>query len=113
MIPFSLPNAAASLISVTTTATSLQSLIRTAGTSATYEIPQDADAIDIRAEAGNIRVLFDDVDPTAANGFYIPTNTYKHFRGPKLSKMRLISASGVPVSCSIIIGRSVPGLVTT
>lgn len=109
MIPYKLPAAAAHVLSVTTVQT-LQAAIRTAGSSTTYEIPQDADAIDIYVESGAFRVSFDEVDPTAANGFLIPTTTFRSFRGPKLSKMKIVSTSGTAVM-SIIIGRSVPGLV--
>lgn len=111
MIPFSLPNAASSVIAPTGTAATLQALIRTAASSTTYEVPQDADAIDIYVETIGVRVLFDDVSPTAANGFLIPSGSRVSFRGPKLSKMRLISI-GATASASIIIGRSVPGLMT-
>lgn len=109
MIPYKLPAAAGAVLSVTTVK-SLQDAIRTAASSTTYEIPQDADAIDIYVESGAFRVSFDEVDPTAAAGFLIPTTTFRAFRGPKLSKMKIVSTSGTAVM-SVMIGRSVPGLV--
>lgn len=110
MIPYKLPNAAGHMFSVTTVK-SLQDLIRTASSDATYELPGDADAIDIRVETGSIRVLFEDVDPTATEGFLIPGSTNKAFRGSKLSKLRIVSTSGTATG-SYMIGRSVPGLMT-
>lgn len=110
MIPYKLPNAAASKISVTTVVT-LQTAIRSAASDTTYEIPTDLDAIDLYVESGAVRVSFDEVDPTASAGFLIPTTTFRSFRGPKLSKMKIVSTSGTAV-VSLIPGRSVPGLMS-
>ena len=113
MIPYALPSAAGHVIQVTGTATTLQNLIRTAvGGSSTFELPNDADAIDLRCESGDIRVLFGDATPTTSAGFFCANNSYKSFRGPLLRDMQLI-ATGVNVNVSILIGRSVPGLQTT
>lgn len=111
MIPYKLPAAAGSPISVTTVV-SLQAAIRTASSVATYELPQDADAIDIYVESGAVRISFDDTVPTTAAGYLVPTTTFRSFRGQKLSKMQIVSTSGTAV-ISLIIGRSVPGLSDT
>ncbi len=111
MIPYKLPNQAAHVLSVTTVKT-LQDAIRTASSDATYELPSDADSIDLYVESSAFRVSFDGVDPTAAAGYLIPTTSRRSFRGYKLSDMKIVSTSGTAVM-SIIIGRSVPGLVNT
>lgn len=111
MISYALPAAAGSPISVTTVV-SLQAAIRTASSVATYEIPQDADAIDVYVESGAVRISFDDTVPTTTAGFLIPTTSRRSFRGCKLSKMQIVSTSGTAV-VSVMIGRSVPGLTNT
>jgi hypothetical protein len=100
-----LPNAAASKISVTTTATTLLSLIDTAAGSAA-SLAGKLNAIDIVAEDGDIRVLFDGNTPTSTNGILLKNGSFLTFRGVPLTKMQLISAGTGSVSCSVQVGMS-------
>lgn len=101
-----LPNAAASVITVTSTATSLESLIATAA-STTFDMDGRMNAIDIHPEDGDIRVLIDGNTPTAANGLLLKGGGFYSLRGVPLTKMLLIRVTG-DVSCSVQIGRSDP-----
>jgi hypothetical protein len=100
-----LPNAAASLISVTATATSIYSLIDTAASSAAG-LDGRNNAIDINVEDGDIRILFDGNTPTASNGILLSSGTIYQFRGVPLTQMQLIRVGGSNVSCSVQVGRS-------
>ena len=105
-----LPNAAASVITVTTTATSLYSLINTAAGVQGFVTPANGlDALDITVESGDIRILCDGNAPTSAAGFLLKSGKTTRLRGMPLSKMQLISASGASQTASLIIGVSTLG----
>ena len=108
MYIFKLANAAASKISVTTTATSLYDLLDTAA-SAANSLPGDLNAVDLVVEDGDIRVLFDGNTPTAANGLLLKTTNIYSFRGVPLTKLKLIRAGGADVAVSVQVGRSATG----
>jgi len=107
MYIFKLPNAAASKISVTSTATLLSALIDTAG-GTPANLMGKLNAIDIVVEDGDIRVLFEGNVPTALNGVLLENGTTASFRGVPLSKMRLIRAGGADVACSVQVGQADP-----
>lgn len=110
MLVSKLPNAAASVISVTTTGTDLLSLISTA---ASTEVTMSSfmlgvNSIDIKAENGDIR-YFDDGNTAATGaGFLIASGDTAFLRDINLAKVNLASVSGT-VSCSVKIGISERG----
>lgn len=106
-----LPNAAAAMISVTSTATSIYNLIDTAA-SAIANLDGRNNAIDINVEDGDIRVLFDGNTPTASNGILLSSGVSYQFRGVPLTQMKLIRAGSANVSCSVQVGRSEVGEVS-
>lgn len=104
MIYKKLPNASASKITVTTTATLLQDLIVTAGSAAfSLNEGQACDGINYNIESGSIRVTFDGNTPTTSEGLLLSGTGSFFFTD--LTKMRLISTSG-SVSMSIQVGFS-------
>jgi hypothetical protein len=110
MIPQANQNAAGSKITVTATATNIFSLINTAAgtTLGRAGFVNDTDSIDIMAEDGDIRVLYDGNTPTSANGELIKQGIVKRYRGISLVDMKLIRVTGDTV-CSIVLGKSKPG----
>lgn len=103
MLTQKLPNAAGTLITVTTVATSLQSLIETAA-SAVFSLAR-LDGIDLRPD-GDIRFLADGNTPTSTEGLLL--DTFTSLRGIDLSKMQLISPSG-SVTVEIQVGKTLQG----
>jgi hypothetical protein len=103
-------SAAGSKIAVTSTATNLFSLINTAqGTTlANAGFSTGVNALIIQPEDGDIRVLFNDLDPTAANGFLIPSGAIATLCNVPLKSLKLIRTGGANVACSIQIGKSDP-----
>lgn len=107
MFIYKLANAAASKITVTTTATILLDLIATAG-SAAHGLPGLINSLDIFLEDGDIRILFDGNTPTGTNGVLLKSGGFYSFRGVPLTKLKLIRVTG-DVVCSIQVGTSDPG----
>ena len=103
-----LSSAAASLITVTTTATSLYSLIDTAAGLA-QNLSKGLDALDIAVESGNIRMLCDGNAPTATQGFLLVSGKIHRIRGIPLSQIQLICATGTTQTASIMVGISTDG----
>lgn len=89
-----LPNAAASVITVTATATSLLDLIETASSLAHGLDSSRLNAIDLTVEDGNIRILMDGNTPTGANGLKLLSGNSYSWRGVPLTKMQLIRDTG-------------------
>lgn len=105
MRPYPFQNANSSVIAVTTTATALSSLIDTAG--AVTHVYRDAlDAVDITVEDGDIRMLYDSNTPTASKGILLKRGATYRFRRTPFGQMKLISATGSNVSCSVQIGHA-------
>ena len=98
-------SAAATSISVTTTATGIYDLINTAGSTdlerAGYS--PEVNGIDIVVEDGNIRYLDDGNTPTTTEGLLVETGAVLHLRHIKLDALKLISTTGT-VKCGIRIG---------
>ena len=106
MLPFQLSNANASVISVGATAQTLKALIDTAaGAQQNYTARRQLDAVDIVAEDGDIRVLYDGNTPTASKGILIREGMTFCIRHVLLDNIKLISVLG-STSCSIQIGES-------
>jgi len=99
-----LANAAASKITITTTATSLLDLIATAG-SAAHGVPGTSNAFDIMLEDGDVRMLMDGNTPTSSNGLLLKSGGIYSFRNVPLTKVMLIRVSG-DVAASVQVGQS-------
>ncbi len=102
---FKLPNAAASKVTATSTATRLYDLIQTAAAT-NPQLPGFLNEIFITPEDGDIRVTFDGNAPTSTQGFLVRSGACQAYSGVPLSKMRLIRAGGSNVACSLVIGHA-------
>jgi len=100
-----LADAAASLITVTSTATSLYDLIDTAGGSNSELGTKNLNAVDISVEDGDVRMLMDGNTPTTTEGMLLSSGNTYYLRGVPLSKMLLVRVSG-DVACSVQVGKS-------
>lgn len=114
MLIFPLANANASVISATSTATPILTLIDTAG-STRHAWRANLDALDITPENGDIRIVIDPsatpVVPTTSKGFLIKQGATFCLRFFPLKDIRVIATSGT-VSCSLQIGSAETGEVT-
>jgi hypothetical protein len=100
-----LADAAASLITVTSTATSLYDLIDTAGGSDSELGTKNMNAVDISVEDGDVRMLMDGNTPTTTEGMLLSSGNTYYYRGVPLPKMKLVRVSG-DVACSVQVGKS-------
>jgi hypothetical protein len=105
MRPYKLPNAAASQLTVTGTAASLQSLITTAA-SEDYIIPTEVDSVDLYVESVGIRLLAEGNTPTAALGIPVASGESIKLKGIDASKLQLISI-GANATVSVQIGQRI------
>lgn len=110
----SFQNAAASKITVTATATNIFDLINTAGSTTLDNagFSNRCNAIIIQPEDGDIRVLFNNQTPTAANGFKITSGSIATLANVPLKSLKLIRTSG-DVVCSIQVGITDQGEATS
>jgi hypothetical protein len=97
--------AAGSKISVTTSAAYIFDLINTAQstTLANAGFTSKTNAIILRPEDGDIRILFNDLAPTSTDGFLVKSGEVLTLANVPLKSMKLISTSGTVV-CSIQVG---------
>lgn len=104
MQPKAHPNINCSVISVTNTATTLFSLIETAGSVSDIKATfgDYINGLDITV-GDSIRITWDGTTPTALLGELLTAGRYS-FRNRDLSKMRLIRVGGSNVSCSVVLG---------
>ena len=102
MYPYQLPSAAASVVSVTGTATGLQALLNTANGS-TITFPDGLNAVDLTIENGDVRVLYDGNTPTASAGLLLKQGSIHRFRGIPFSAFKFIAVSGT-VNVDVVIG---------
>ena len=96
-------NGAGSKITVTSTATSLESLIRTASGDPTFKVAHQ-NALDIRVESEAIRWYDDGNIPTATLGNLLEANDREQLNGLKLHAMQLISSTGNDATVTIRMG---------
>jgi len=100
-----LPNADASIITITSTATSLYDLIEAAGSA---EILADKDRLDYvlfsNEGSDTFRVLFDGNTPTASKGLLVGAGVTPFFNN--LDKCKLIRVGGSNVTVGVQIGFS-------
>ncbi|MFZ5365431.1 MAG: hypothetical protein ACOZBH_04530 [Patescibacteria group bacterium] len=92
MITHKLPNASATIITVTATATLLYSLIATAA-SAAHGLPNTLDEAEITPIDGDVRFMLDGNTPTGATGQKVVIGQTMTVKGV-LAKMKLIRDSG-------------------
>lgn len=107
MQTFKLANANASVIAVTGTATLIQTLINTAG-STTHDFWSNMDAVTLIIEDGDIRALWDGNTPTSTKGILMKEGSVYNLRRIRTDQLRLISVSGSDVAVSVQIGRTDP-----
>jgi len=101
-------NAASSLITATTTATKLFSLMDTAGSvTDNAEVGAGANYVKIANEdaTNNIRVLFGKT-PTTTDGFIVLKGTTEEFKDCDVANMEIISTAAT-VNCSVLIGTNI------
>ena len=103
MFVYKLPNANASVIAVTSTATLLKNLINTAA-STTATFPGDITAVDLIIEDGDVRMFSDGNTPTASKGVLLKQGTTYRFRGIDFHNIRLIRTGSTNVAVSVQIG---------
>ena len=94
MLPYKLPNANGSVVTATSTATTIASLIATAA-SATVDLPNTVDSVDLMVEGSNsIRILYDGNVPTTSKGIQVKQDRFISLRGIDLGKLYLIATTG-------------------
>lgn len=103
-----LPNAAASVITVTGTSQTLEQLIRTAASDTSFEITKE-NAVDLFVSGADVRMLFDGNTPTASLGLPLSAGVMYSFRNVPLHKMRLIRAGSTNATVAIQYGVSDKG----
>jgi hypothetical protein len=101
-----LPSAAASQITVSTTAMTINDFIEAAAGS-DFKVPTDANSLDIQVESNSIRFLTDGNTPTSSLGFEMSASgiSIKQFRGFDLTKFYLIRSGGADAVCNVSIGK--------
>lgn len=101
-------NSAGAKISVTATSSYIFTLINTAQSTSLVNagFSPKSNAIMIQPEGGDIRVQFNDLDPTSVNGFLIPSGKIATFCNIPLKSLKLIRTGVADVSCSVQIGIS-------
>ena len=104
---YKLPNAAASKITVTSTATSLEDLIATAA-SADYAMPAEIDAVDLWCEANTLRYFSDGNTPTAALGVPMEAGDMVSLRGLSGRKVQLIRSGASDATVTVQVGVTNP-----
>jgi len=109
MQPIQLPNAAASILTISTTAVTLQDAIGAAGSDTGFKIPSDADGIDLICETNSVRFMTDGLVPTASLGTLLDSSgdiVGVNLRGTPARKVQLIRAGGSDASVSVRLGRT-------
>ena len=102
-VEYKLPNAAAHVITVSSSAGTLESFIDTAAGSSS-SLPTDLDYCIIAAEDGNLRYLADGNTPTAGAGVVIWNGEKKELVGVPVKDVRLIRKDGSDVTVSVRVG---------
>ena len=107
MQPVKLPNAASSQITVTSTATSLESLIQTAA-GEDFRLKQDTNACDLQVESNTVRFMCDDNTPTASLGTLLDSSgvSIVRLRGEELEKCLLIRGGGSDATVNVRLGKT-------
>jgi len=102
MQPHKLPNAAASVLTISTTAVDLATAITSAG-GVGYTIEDKFDAVDLIIESESIRWLDDGNTPTASNG-HLAVSGVLSLRGDQVKKFQMIRAGSADATVTVRIG---------
>jgi hypothetical protein len=99
-------SAAASLITVSSTAGTLFSFINTAGTTTAPRagFTPNVNGVDLCIEAQPVRILFGQA-PTATNGFLLSPGSIYRFRNVNLEDMQLIKDGATDSTISVLVGQ--------
>lgn len=111
MIILALPNAAATVITVTNTATSLEDLIRATTGNGGYRLPkgsQPANALFAQVLTNGVSYTVDGNTPTASTGFQANTLDTINEKGIDLSKVMLIRNGGTNATVMIQLAHITP-----
>lgn len=100
-----LPNAAGSVLTVTNTAKSLETLIQEASSDSSFKFKNE-NAFFIHVEDGDVRLLMDGNTPTASLGVLLKEGEKYYYPNVPISKVKLIRVGGSDVSCSVQVGTS-------
>jgi len=108
MQSYKLPDAASSVLTISTTAVSLATAINTAGAGGVDLT--GLDAIDLMVTANDISILWDGSTPTAANGLFVGQNNDSKaitLRGVDLQKIQMIRSGGTDATVRVQIGKTI------
>ena len=98
-----LPNAAASVLTVGTTATAILDLIRTAASDTSYNFVSGVNAVHVFVETQAIRWLDDGNTPTATVGHKASAGSVLSFEGVDFRKLMFIRDTGAGGDAQITI----------
>jgi len=111
MLETKLPNAAAHMLTISTTAINLADAINAAdGIDADFKLNAVDNAVNIICETNSIRVLGDGNTPTSANGLLLDASgniSGRVYSGADLSKILMIRAGGSDASVYVSLGKLV------
>lgn len=103
MLPFKLPNINATVITVTSTATSLRSLIDTAGSASSLIPSSSFNQILLLPEDGNMRIMYGNT-PTSSKGLLLQQGTIFRLNEANYDELKMIRTGSTNVSVSLYIG---------
>ena len=98
-----LPNASASKITITSTATSLADLIQTAA-GEDYLIPSEINAVDFFSETNDFRYFADGNTPTSLLGIPVSEGDVFSLRGVSADRVKLIRSGASDATATVQIG---------
>jgi len=101
---YKLPNAAAHIITVSSTAGSLQSFIEAAASAGVDLTGQNG--VDLIARTNGYTFLDDGNTPTATNGYQIAQGSSAQLRGVDLSNIQLIRSGGSDAIIEVRVGKT-------
>lgn len=101
-----LPNAAAHILTITSSATSIEELIETAGSS-NVDLTW-CDGVDLIARTNGFSYLSDGNTPTATNGLQIAAGGSVLLRGVNLANLYLIRSGGSNATVECNVGKTNP-----
>jgi len=106
MIPYAMPDSGGATITVSSSALTLSEFINAAATGSFSTPPGTVDECYLIPETNDIRITFDNNDPTASDGLLLKGDTMYHFVGIPVNKIKLIRVGGVDVTVDVQVGYS-------
>lgn len=104
MIPYAMPDAGGATITVSTTALTLPAFIDAAASGDFETPPGTVNECYLIPETNDVRVTFDDNDPTATDGLLLKGDVMYHFTGIPVNKIKLIRVGGSDVTVNVQVG---------